>query len=444
VILSEALWDPTLLPKVTFDHDPLPNLHQLMKDYSSGWMLSPMFGGGTANVEFEVLTGNSMRFTPPGSTPYIQYVNHGIDSLASILRRQDYTTTAINPFYNWFFNSKNVYKDFGFSKFISSEFFDQNFKGYELADSEVAKNIIAQTQRSPGPDFIFTNTMENHFPFYPGKFKQNTFTVTGDVTKETKGILETYATGIADSDLMLKSLVDYYTNSKEPTIVVLFGDHKPAMGSNYSVYTDSGYFKPNDSDGLHKMYNVPVIVWNNYLPAHKDNLDISPSFLGPYLLNLAQKEGTPYEDYLYALSLKTPIIPPLNYYKEYNMKPEDLDQYKLLQYDMMFGKQYSMPQVKMPIVDPNFLFGYGKITIESVSELTKASTSFELSGHNFVQKSIAFVNGKAMTTHLTEDGKLTVTLPKALNAGKAVVEVKVVDSENIIVSKSNQVSIDVK
>src|SRR5439155_419255 len=100
------------------------------------------------------------------------------------------------------------YKDFGFSQFISMEFFDQRLKGLNIADSEVAKNIIKQSQATAGSDFIFANTMENHFPFDPGKFAKNTFTVTGDVSKETKGLLETYATGVADADLMLKSLVD--------------------------------------------------------------------------------------------------------------------------------------------------------------------------------------------------------------------------------------------
>ncbi|MDB5054878.1 MAG: Arylsulfatase [Bacilli bacterium] len=456
VILSEAFWDPTLLPNVTFDHDPVPNLHQLMKTYSSGMMLSPQFGGGTANVEFEVLSGNSMRFTPPGSTPYIQYFNHGIDSMASILRRQGYTTTAINPYYNWFFNSKNVYKDFGFSQFISMEFFQQNIKGYNIADSEVTKNIIAQTERTPGTDFIFANTMENHFPFYPGKFKENTFKVSGNVSDSTKGILETYATGAADADLMLKNLVDHYTETKEPTIVVFFGDHKPVLGSNYGVYTDTGYFKPNDSGRLKKMYDVPVVVWNNYLPQHKDNLDISPSFLGPYVLNLAKKEGTPYMDYLYALSQKDPIIPPSFYYDGFNIKAADLIPYQLMQYDMMFGKQFLMQQVKDPIVDPSFKLGFGSMVIDSVSpahisagvalQQGQNGSTLTVSGQNFVQESRIYLNDKMMATKLTADGKLTTEVPMDIykKAGSIVVEVKVKDSENIVISDSNQIVIDVK
>jgi phosphoglycerol transferase MdoB-like AlkP superfamily enzyme len=456
VVLSESLWDPTLLPKVTFDKDPLPNLRELMKNYSSGWMLSPQFGGGTANVEFEVLTGNSMRFTPPGSTPYIQYVNHGVDSLASIMARQGYATTAISPFFNWFYNSKNVYKNFGFSQFISLEFFEQNFKGYEIADTEVTKNIIAQTTRSPGPDFIFANTMENHQPYDAKKFSNNPIKVSGDVSADTKATLESYATGAQDADLMLKSLVDHYTETKEPTILVFFGDHKPVLGSNYGVYTETGYFKPNESGRLKKMYDVPVVVWDNYLPKHKDDLSLSPAFLGPYVLNLAQKEGTAYTDYLYALSQKVPIIPPSFYYDGFNIKADDLKPYQLFQYDMMFGKQYVMSQIKNPIVSPNFKLGFGKMVIESESpaqfsvgvpfQVENDQAVLMLSGQNFVEKSIVYLNGKAMETRLTGNGKLRVVVPKDVyqKAGKVTIEVKVLDSQNIVVADSNLVNLEVK
>lgn len=453
VVLSEALWDPTLLPKVKFDHDPLPNLHVLMKNYSSGWMLSPTFGGGTANVEFEVLSGNSMRFAPPNSIPFIQYINRDIESLASILANQGYATTAISPSDNWFYNSKKVYRNFGFSRFISKEFLEQNMKGPYISDNEVLRNIITETKKTAGPDFIFANTMENHYPFNPGKFKKNTFKVSGDVTEATRGMLETYATGVADADLMLKSLVDYYAKCKEPTIIVFFGDHKPILGQNYYVYEETGYFKQNDPGQLKKMYDVPVVVWNNYLPMHKDNLDMSPSFLGPYILNLAKKNGTPYMDYLYTLSQNIPIIPPFPHYEKFNIKKNDLNSYKLMQYDMMFGKQYIMQQVKMPITNPEFRLGLGKMLIDKVAqENITAEVPFQreqnqltlaLSGQNFVQGSIIYFNEKPVATKLMSDGRLKATIPKNVYkaAGDIVIEVKVLDSRNTVIADSNKVFI---
>jgi phosphoglycerol transferase MdoB-like AlkP superfamily enzyme len=452
VVLSESLWDPTLLPKVTFDKDPMPFMRKIMQDYSSGWMLSPQFGGGTANVEFEILTGNSMRFTPPGSTPYIQYANHGIDSMASILTRQGYTATAISPFFNWFYNSKNVYKNFGFSQFISLEFFDQRFKGNEIADAEVTKNIIAQTEKSAGPDFVFANTMENHQPYEPHKFYFDPIKVSGAISERSKGMLESYATGVVDADLMLKTLVEHYTETKEPTIIVFFGDHKPILGSNYGIYSETGYFKPNEPGRLRKEYDVPLVVWNNYLPKQRDPLDISPAFLGPYVLNLAQKEGTAYTDYLYQLSRKIPIIPPSFYYKGFQIQEEDLKAYKLFQYDMMFGKQYVLKDYSRPIVDPLFKLGFGKMAIDSVKPeqitagISNSESAFILSGTNFVEKCVVYANGKPLDTYLKGDRTLQADIPKKLtdHPGHITLEVKVLDSQYIVVADSNKVIIDVK
>jgi phosphoglycerol transferase MdoB-like AlkP superfamily enzyme len=451
VVLSESLWDPTLLPKVTFDKDPMPFMRQLMRNYSSGWMLSPQFGGGTANVEFEVLTGNSMRFTPPGSTPYIQYANHGIDSMASILTRQGYTATAISPFFNWFYNSKNVYKNLGFSHFISLEFFNQNFKGNEIADVEVTKNIIAQTEESTGPDFVFANTMENHQPYEPHKFYTDPIKVSGAVSERSKGMLESYATGVFDADLMLKTLVEHYTETNEPTIIVFFGDHKPILGSNYGIYTETGYFKPNEPGRLKKEYDVPLVVWNNYLPKHRDPLDISPAFLGPYILNLAQKEGTAYTDYLYQLSHKVPIIPPSFYYKGFQIQEDDLKPYKLFQYDMMFGKQYVLKDYSQAIVNPSFKLGFGKMVIDSVKPdqatvgAKTVESAFILSGTNFVEKSVVYANGKLLETSHRGDGTLKAVIPKKLadHSGDMILEVKVLDSQHIVVADSNKITINV-
>ena len=116
---------------------------------TSGWMLTPQFGGTTANVEFEVLTGNSVRFLPNNSIAYINYLNRNVDSLASIFARQGYETTAINPFFNWFFNSRNAYRNMGFSRFVSSEFFVPRFHGPNYEDQQVMDKIMEAADGSP-------------------------------------------------------------------------------------------------------------------------------------------------------------------------------------------------------------------------------------------------------------------------------------------------------
>ncbi len=210
-------------------------------------------------------------------------MNHGVDSLASITTRQGYTATAINPFFSYFFDSRKVYKHFGFSRFIASEYFPNDFSGPNYADHAVVNKIIEETEKSAGPDFIFANTMENHHPYPPGKFSKNTIQVTGDISAESKSILETYAQGITATDQALQSLVDYYSKKSEPTIILFFGDHFPFFEENYKVYRDAKYVLPDDPDLYTKTHYTPFVIWNNFVPADQEKLNLtsSPSFLGP-------------------------------------------------------------------------------------------------------------------------------------------------------------------
>ena len=445
IILGEAFWDPTQIKGISFSQDPIPFIHSLQEKYSSGTILSPQYGGGTANVELEVLTGISMRFLPQGSIAYNQYINHSVDSLASIFARSNYTSTAISPYHNWFFNSSKVYRNFGFSKFIPIEFFNPIYDGPYIADNEVAKNIIETTIRSEGPDFVFANTMENHFHFYPGKFEKNTIDVFG-TTGTSQGMLETLAQGINHTDKMLQKVVEYFQALAEPTIVVFFGDHLPFLGDNYDVFKDTQYINgTEDPDFLNKMYRTPVVVWNNYLPEHKHKIDLSPSFLGPYILNLAQIQGTYYTDFLRELSARIPVIPPKNYYSSYHISEKDLEMYESLQYDILFGDQTGYGSWKNKIIDPKFQLGYepmkiNQITPGKLSEKATSSVSLLISGDYFPPQSLVYLNDKRLLTIWESETSLRATLPVELTkAGKWKINAKIIDSKENIIAQSNSI-----
>jgi phosphoglycerol transferase MdoB-like AlkP superfamily enzyme len=459
VILSEAFWDPTVMPGVTFSPDPIPFLHSLQQSYPGGWLLSPQFGGGTANVEFEVLTGNSMRFLVDGAIAYIDDVNRGMDSMASILRRQGYSTTAINPLDNWFFTSRKTYRNFGFSRFISSEFIPQNYEGLFLSDQEVARQIIGQTGSSPGPDFVFANTMENHWPYYPGKFDENTIRVDGDFSEDSKGTLETYAQGISYADGMLKTLVDHYTATGEPTMIVFFGDHLPSLGDDYEVFKDTKYISGDDDpDFLMKMYRTPFVVWNNFLPQKKENLFMSPSFLGAYALHQAGKQGGYYTDFLYKMWQRIPVIPPASSWEEWGIQESDVADYQMLQHDIVHGERYGyqMTGISDRIVDPDFHVGYDAqmelesvtpeeliITTEGKTEPPNGGAYITAKGQNFAPSSVIVVSGTPLPTTFVDSGTLTATVPKRVYRlpGTLQVAVEVIDAKNVVIARSNSVEI---
>lgn len=436
VVLGESFWDPTQIEGLAFSRDPIPFFHRLAAGYSSGTLLSPQFGGSTANVEFEVLTGNSMRFLPENSVPYNQYIYRRVDSLAGIFARQGYASTIIVPYYSWFFNAKDVYRNFGFSRFISGEFFEPDYEGPNLADRGVAKEIIKMSEATPGPDFIFASTMENHYEFNPGKFKANTIRVTG-VTGEAQGMLETLAQGMSGTDAMLESLVDYYTRRSEPTIIVFFGDHLPKLGNDYEAYRETGYLKPDDPDFLDKMYRTPVVVWNNYLPPRRDRLDMSPSFLGPYVLKLAGRPGTYYTDYLSRQAEATPVIPPKSAYAKLGIAEERLSGYERLQYDILFGAQYGYQERGLTVVDPNFALGAGSLHIERVTaDAAGGSRRLTVEGRHLPPLGIVLVNGEALPAERSEDGRWSVALDSSF-APPYRVEMVVKDAKNKIIARSN-------
>lgn len=450
VVLSEAFWDPTVIKGVEFSRDPIPFFHKLQQTGTSGTMLSPQYGGGTANVEFEVLTGNSMRFLPQGSIAYNQFLTNEVDSLASIYARQGYTSTAISPFYNWYFNSNKIYKYFGFSKYIPIEYFKPNYSGPYIADSEVAANIIHATEQSDGPDFVFANTMENHFHFFPGKFPRNTIGVTGNMSPSSKGMLETLAQGISASDKMLKELVEYYEKKGEPTIIAFWGDHLPALGDDYATYIDTKYISgKDDPDFLKKMYTVPLVVWNNFDHEHKDTLNISPSFLGPYLIELSKQQGSYYTDYLSQLSKKIPVIPPKDHYEAMNINEKDLKDYETLQYDIIFGDRHAYKDYKVPIIDSKYMLGFGPILLDKVESDTldlsgRSSVTLTVRGSNIPALGYVTLNGKAVPSTWQDEHTLTAKVEgHLLKAGIWDIQVNVKDSKETIVGKSNTLPIEI-
>lgn len=438
VLLSESFWDPTLLPEVRFSEDPIPFFRSTMAGTTSGWMLSPQFSGTTANVEFEVLTGNSVRFLPKDSIAYISYMNRPVDSLASIYTRQGYTATAINPYFNWFFNSRNVYRNMGFSRFISCEFFEPRFHGPNFEDSQVMEKIIEAVDHTAGPDFVFANTMENHGS-YENKFYSNPISVSGPLSTKSKNILENYATGEQAFDRAFQKLVEHYRTSGEPTVILAFGDHLPGLGSDYLAYREGGYIGKGDTDAerMEKLHYTPFVIWDNMNLQPRESLRMNASFLGPYLLHYAGSPGTYYTDYLYALSRQQPIFPIRPYAHAYPADDNKLADYKRLQYDIMFGGQmgYQVRGLAGNLLASGFEMGYGSPALQKVYKDSAGKLVVE--GGRFSSDSEVCLNGKPLHTVYDTPQKLSVwpeDLPSSLAGDWSV---QLADRKHTVISRSS-------
>lgn len=352
IIMSEAFWDPTIIKGISFSKDPLPNFHRIQQVSTSGFMISPQFGGGTSNVEFEVLTGLSMDFLPSGSNAYQQYINTEIPSLASIYREKDYRTVAIHTYNKWFYNREKVYDYLGFERFIGSEdIINPEYKGPFISDTEITKSIIELDKNTVRPLFIHAVTMQNHGPYDQKRGQENTIKVSGDISNDSKGILENYTQGIFESDKEIGKLIEHFSKSDEPTILLFFGDHLPLLGS---VYEDSGFvdrMNSWNSEEVVKMHSVPFFVWSNYNLEKMIPNQLSTSEIGLNLLNVSNADKHQYMTYIRddiqkVLNGTFPQIIYNNKKPINKMKKEFIENkqeiYELIQYDILFGDQISI------------------------------------------------------------------------------------------------------
>ena len=439
-VMSEAFWDPTLMENVSFNQDPMPFFRSLQKSQTSGTLLSPVYGGGTANTEFEALTGFSIQFLPNGAIPYAQYINKPIEALPTILERQGYATSAIHPYDNWFYNRNNVYKRLGFDKFISKEHFNSpELKGQYIRDTELTKKILDEVKATDKPDFIYATSMQAHGPYNSTQNPQNTIKVSGsNLSPASQAILENYSNTLADVDQSLKQLIEGLEQCGEPTEVIFFGDHLPMLGDDYSVYKEAGFINDDNTyqDYLN-LHSVPFVAWNNFSTS-KQTLRISSNFLGTYALQLAQKSGNCMTDFLSKLMQNdSDVIIKQDYLDHETITPTEVTQYKLLQYDLLFGKDYTnqLEPSHKPPANNGYVQGDGPVKITKV-ELSNGLLTIQ--GENFVENATVYIDGKAMKSTFVSSGELSTSLPQGSDKLSALaIEIKLSDSMNKIISGSD-------
>lgn len=352
VVMSESLWDPTRLDSVKLSADPMP----VIRESQSGSVFSPEFGGLTANVEFEALTGFSNAFLPTGSIPYQQYVRKPIPSLATFFRAEGYTARAIHPFSGWFWNRSAVYKAFGFQTFKDVDKMPPLAKrGNFTSDEALTKEIIRQADAQEDPFFFFTVTLQGHGPYDDGRYTKTDVAVEGKLDARDNRMLASYAQGVKEADESLKMLMDWAKTRDRETIIVVFGDHLPPLNT---VYQNSGYMKgitasrKGSPEQMKKEHETPLVIWSNKTGTEKEIGTISPAFLSYYILKEAGFEHPYYTGFLGAVHDKLRVIDrymlidakgngTAGWARKKTVDPLVRD-FRFLQHDIMFGKQYGL------------------------------------------------------------------------------------------------------
>ncbi len=447
IIMSEAFWDINKIKEIGFSKDPTPTINRLKPKSIYGYLESPIFGGGTANTEFELLTGNSTHFYNPGYMVYPNQIKKPIISLSSILKKQEYNCKAIHPFKNWYWNRREVYKYMGFDEYISEEYLiNPKYKGFFISDEYVTDLIINEIDRADDPLFIFAVTMQNHGPFNDNRYKNypKDIEVLGKVSPESLQILQTYTQGIYDADKALGKLVDYCSNASKPTIILFLGDHLPALGKDYKVYREMGYLSENNIDHTNKinLTSVPFILWSNYKTESKDLGLLNLSFIGPYLLEYSGLDMPNYFKFLqhfskeipvisrsYAIDKKGNIISSNNErYISYN------DDYMLVQQNILYDDKVFEDNYSSWIVEKNqnYNLNLHKITID---EVILEGDETIIRGDNFYPNSLLFIDNRRYKFEYIN--KKEIRIKNYLLKSSSRLQMKLFDSKNNLLAKSN-------
>ena len=312
VVMDEAFSDLSVLGDFDTNTDYMPFVHSLEKGNENtitGYLNTSVCGGNTADTEFEFLTGNTMAFLPVGSIPYQQYIKSETPSLASYLKSIGYATYAQHPYYGSGWNRDTVYPLLGFDNLsFMQNYSNQRFVRKYISDETSFDKIIETYENKPDgqPAFIFNVTMQNHGG-YTDTYYGFDNTVTAD--KLNNSALDQYLSLIKMTDEDLKSLIEYFSNVDEKTIVVFFGDHQPNDTVASSVLAANGMDYNNlSNEELKLRYQVPYVIWANYDIDEATGEDTSVNYLAANVLKAAGVPTNDYQSFLLKLKEEYPII----------------------------------------------------------------------------------------------------------------------------------------
>ena len=353
VVMNESFADLKAVGDLQVSQDYMPFFRKLKENTIKGYTYSSVFGGNTANSEFEFMTGNTLAFLPDNSVPYQLFLRSKTAGLTHTLKDQGYSPCyALHPFYKTGYSRYKVYPLMGFDKFYTSDDFSvfTDTVNYHITDSEDYKKLISLYENRTDKDkpfYLFNVTMQNH-----GSYDGSTLETGDDV--QIQGDLQSYSKAeqylnmIKMSDNALKELVHYFEKVDEPTIIVFFGDHQPDLEESFYnrlLHTD---IQKLEGEDLEQLYKVPFLIWANYDIPEQTVERTSNNYLSTYLAEITGIKKTGYLNFLTKLREEIPAINAIGYWDK-NGKFYEIDdkkspyydlihQYNLLEYNDLFGK----------------------------------------------------------------------------------------------------------
>lgn len=413
-VLLESFIDPKEVNFLNCSENPIPNFDNLYENYSSGYLTVPVVGAGTANTEFEILTGMGMQFFGLGEYPYKTVLkSNSCESIASVLGNNlNYGTHVVHNNGGNFYSRANAFSQMGFDTFTSKEM--MNIQEYtplgtwptdDILVSEVAKSLDATQQQ----DFVYTITVQGHGAYPAEKVIENPeITVTGAPDEALNNQWEYYVNEIHEVDKFIGNLIDMLSKRDEKTVVVFFGDHLPTMGLTDEDMASGSIFK------------TKYVTWNNF-GMEKVNQDLtSYQLLAAITDQTGIHEGTMFT---------------LHQSSQYQVTEDYSRDMELLQYDTLYGKHYAYHGENLyPASD--LQMGVQDVTADRIEEL---EDGLHIYGTNFTKWSKVFVNGSKVPTSFISDTELKISM-SSFEEDTNILVVNQMGSSDTIFRSSNEIS----
>lgn len=366
----ESFIDPTRVKGVKFSKDPVPNYRKLLKECSSGYLTVPAVGAGTANVEFEVMTGISAKFFGPGEYPYKSVLTKETCEAAPYDYKQlGYGTHAIHNHRGAFYNRNKVFANIGFDTFTCLEYMNNVMKTPKnwAKDNILTEQIVDALDSTDESDYIYTISVQGHGKYPTEQVIENpAITVTEYESEEQRWGYEYYANQVYEMDLFIKELTDTLSSYDEDVVLVMYGDHLPALDMSDDSMADGS-----------SIFQTQYVVWSNF-DMDKENMDINAYELNSEIMDrLGMSVGmmNKYQQ---------------NYKNDKNYK-ENLE---ALAYDMLYGKRYIYGKTN-PFKQTDLKMGVKDIEI---TDVVKIGEDYYIKGKNFTEYSKVSLDGKILKT----------------------------------------------
>jgi len=385
VIMNESLTDFTTYDSVKLSDDPLKFIHSLKgsKNAITGNLHMDVFGGRTANSEYEYQTGNSIAFMPANAVPYALYVRKPEPSVTWNMRDIGYCgDIAFHPYLSNGYSRPRAYPNLGFTDFVSLETIESQIdpntdhvrnKVSDQADFEwVEKLYQQQKETSEAPYYMFNVTIQNHGGYLAdnANFIQD-IDVSGEFASDDS--FKRFINLVDYSDEAFQKLTEYYQKVDEPTIIVMFGDHRPNL--------HNGFFKklygvnPSQLKGkdIYQHYETPLVIWANYdiNPDGKYDTEfanMSVNYLSAAVTQLAGLPQTAYQKFLNSMRKQIPVFTQHGYLdaagNSYSLDDSDspyyklINQYHLYEYNYQFDTKNRNDEFFMLKSDSNAMYKY--------------------------------------------------------------------------------------